>query len=148
MLKLGHSGKWIRNTWKVLKCGAEGWKRSVGLIVWEMKYYTESRRTGISYIQQKDGRLTGLVTSCVETAFWHERILEIEKGSTRSHSVQNCLRKRLWACRKADYGMNEYEWQTLLLTFVFCSLSLPFCRQVISLHSTTWWTLATCDQTQ
>jgi hypothetical protein len=27
-------GQWIRNTWKVLKCGAgRGWKRSVGLIM-------------------------------------------------------------------------------------------------------------------
>jgi len=26
MLKVGHFGKWIRNTWEVLKCGAgEGW---------------------------------------------------------------------------------------------------------------------------
>ena len=33
VLKLGHCGKQIRNTWKVLKCGAgEGW-RSVGPIV-------------------------------------------------------------------------------------------------------------------
>ena len=33
-LKLGHFGKWTRNTWKVLKCGAlEGWRRSVGPIV-------------------------------------------------------------------------------------------------------------------
>jgi len=30
-----------------------------------MKYYTESRRREISYIQQKEGRLTGLVTSCI-----------------------------------------------------------------------------------
>ena len=31
MLKLGRFGKQIRNTWKVLKCGAgEGWRRSVG----------------------------------------------------------------------------------------------------------------------
>ena len=30
----GRFGQWIRNTWKVLKCGAgEGWKRSVGLIM-------------------------------------------------------------------------------------------------------------------
>jgi len=28
-MKLGHFGKQIRNTWKVLKCGAgEGWRRS------------------------------------------------------------------------------------------------------------------------
>jgi len=33
VLKLGHFGQQIRNTWKVLKCGAgEGWRRSVGPI--------------------------------------------------------------------------------------------------------------------
>jgi hypothetical protein len=53
VLKLGHFGTQISNTWKVLKCGAgEGWRRSVGPIVWEMKkYYRESRRRGISYVQ-------------------------------------------------------------------------------------------------
>jgi hypothetical protein len=34
VLKLGHFGAYIRNTWKVLKCGAgEGWRRSFVLIV-------------------------------------------------------------------------------------------------------------------
>jgi len=34
VLKLGRFGLYIRNTWKVLKCGAGGgWKRSVGLIM-------------------------------------------------------------------------------------------------------------------
>jgi hypothetical protein len=29
-------------TWKVLKCAGEGWRRSVGPMVWEMKkYYLE-----------------------------------------------------------------------------------------------------------
>jgi len=39
------------NTQKVLKCGAgEGWRRSAGLIVWEMnRGYIELRRTRISY---------------------------------------------------------------------------------------------------
>jgi hypothetical protein len=33
VLKPGHSGKQIRNAWKVLKCGAEEkWRRSVGSI--------------------------------------------------------------------------------------------------------------------
>jgi hypothetical protein len=33
-LKLEHFGKEIRNTWNVLKCGAEeGWRRSVVAIV-------------------------------------------------------------------------------------------------------------------
>ena len=35
-----------------------------------LSYYCKgSRRRGISYKQQKEGRLTGLVTSCVGTAF-------------------------------------------------------------------------------
>jgi hypothetical protein len=38
----------MRNTWKVLKCGAgEGWRRSVGSSLWEMKYYIEPKRKGI-----------------------------------------------------------------------------------------------------
>jgi len=72
VLKMGHFGKRIRNSWKVLKCGAgEGWRRSVGPIVCKMKYYIESRSRGISYIQQTEGRVTGLVTSCVVSAFWN-----------------------------------------------------------------------------
>jgi hypothetical protein len=35
-------------------------------------------------------------------------ILEIERGSTRSHSMENSLWKRLWTCRKTDCRMNEY----------------------------------------
>jgi len=72
VLKLGCFGQQIRNTWKVLKFGAgEGWRRSVRLIMWEMKkYYLGSRSRGISYMKQANGRLTGLVTFCVETAFY------------------------------------------------------------------------------
>jgi hypothetical protein len=32
---------------------------------------------------------------------------EIEKGSTRSHCVENSLWKGLRTCRKTDNGMNE-----------------------------------------
>jgi len=40
VLKNGLFGKYIRNTWKVLKCGAaEGWKRSVGPVVRKLKKY-------------------------------------------------------------------------------------------------------------
>jgi len=31
--KFGHYGKQIRITWRVLKCGGDGWKSSVGPIV-------------------------------------------------------------------------------------------------------------------
>jgi len=33
--------------------------------------------------------------------------MEIERGSTRSHSMWNALWKRLWTCHKTDYRMNE-----------------------------------------
>jgi hypothetical protein len=36
-----------------------------------------------------------------------EKILEIERGSTRLHPVENSLWKRLRTCRKTDYRMNE-----------------------------------------
>jgi hypothetical protein len=53
-LKIGHCGKWIINTWEVLKCGAgEEWRISFGPIVREMeKCYMELRRRGISYIMK------------------------------------------------------------------------------------------------
>jgi len=35
----------------------------------------------------------------------NKEILEIEKWSTRSLSVENWLWKSLWACRKTDYVM-------------------------------------------
>jgi hypothetical protein len=35
------------------------------------KYYLESRSRGISYMKYVNGRLTGLVTFCVETAFYN-----------------------------------------------------------------------------
>jgi len=48
----------------------EEWGRSVAPIMLEMKKcYKESKRRGITYIQYKDGRIMGLITSCVGTAF-------------------------------------------------------------------------------
>ena len=43
----------IYATWKVLKCGAgEGWRRSVGPNMWEMKKcYLESMSRGITYMK-------------------------------------------------------------------------------------------------
>jgi len=36
--KHGHFGKYIRNTWKVLKCSAGRMEKIKGPIVWEEKY--------------------------------------------------------------------------------------------------------------
>jgi hypothetical protein len=34
------------------------------------------------------------------------RVLEIERGNTRSHSVEKSLCKKLWTCRKTDCRIN------------------------------------------
>jgi hypothetical protein len=35
-------------------------------------------------------------------------ILVIERGSTRSHCVENSLWKGLWSCNKTDYRMSKF----------------------------------------
>jgi hypothetical protein len=40
MIRFGHFRKTIRNTHKVLKCGAgKEWKSSFGPIMWEIRYH-------------------------------------------------------------------------------------------------------------
>ena len=88
---------------------------------WEKWVTYKGWRKRSSHIQQNQGRLTLLVTFCLGTAFWRtlmkekkstgrrgwrrkqllddlkkDKILEIERGSTRSHCVENSLWKRLW----------------------------------------------------
>jgi len=40
----------------------------------------------------------------------NNRMLEIERGSTRSHSVGNSLLKRPWTCCKTNNRMNGIFW--------------------------------------
>jgi len=52
-----------------------------GLTMWETKIYClESRSRGISYMKYVNGRRTGLVTFCVETAFYNGLLKERYKG--------------------------------------------------------------------
>jgi hypothetical protein len=44
------------------------------------KYYLESRRRGISYMKHVNGRLAGLVTFYVKTAFYNGLLKERYKG--------------------------------------------------------------------
>jgi hypothetical protein len=44
------------------------------------KFYLESRSRGISYMKYVNRRRTGLVTFCVETAFYSGLLKEIYKG--------------------------------------------------------------------
>ena len=46
-------------------------------------YYLQSRIRGISYMKYAYGRRTGLVTFCVETAFYNGLLKERYKGGDR-----------------------------------------------------------------
>jgi hypothetical protein len=70
ILNITFYGAEIRTLWKVHQKYLGRLEKISWTIVWEMKkYYIESGRRGISYIQKKEGRLTGLLTSYVGTAF-------------------------------------------------------------------------------
>ena len=57
VLKLGHFEIKIINTWKGLKCATgEEWRRSVRT---DHVRYIESRKRGICYVQQDEGRPIG-----------------------------------------------------------------------------------------
>jgi hypothetical protein len=69
-LTIGHLGKNIGYTFKVMKRAAEERRSSSEPIVTKVtKYYTESNVNGTSYTQENEGRPTSLVTSYAETAF-------------------------------------------------------------------------------
>ena len=121
-LKIGYFGKLIIITRKVLRCVKEGLKRSVSWVVWKMKkYYTESR--GKKLKRRRGERLKQLVGDLKDgRRYWSER------GSTRSHSVENSLSRRIRTYRKRDYGLNEWmnEWINKRSVFSIPFISLPF----------------------
>jgi hypothetical protein len=73
-----------------LKCGAGGgWKRPVGPIMWEAKNYClDSRSRGISYMKYVNGRRIGMVTFCVETAFYNGLLKENYKGDRNDRKTR------------------------------------------------------------
>jgi hypothetical protein len=56
-------------------------------------YYLESRRRGISYMKYVNGRRTGLVAFCVETAFYNGLLKGKIKEGDRSDRK---TRKKTW----------------------------------------------------
>jgi hypothetical protein len=72
----------------------EGWRRFLGPIVWKMKkYYTQSRKK--SYVKWKEGRLTGLLKSCVETAFLGNVIESTIKGKIEWRRIRQRRREKI-----------------------------------------------------
>jgi hypothetical protein len=58
-----------------------------------MKYCLESRSRGISYRKYVNGRRTGLVTFCVETAFYNGLLKERYKGGGEDRSDRKTRKK-------------------------------------------------------
>jgi len=79
-------------------------------------YWKRRKTNWIGHILRRDWRLKHITEGKVERKRRREingkqilderkeKILETEKGSTRSHSVENSLWERLWTCN-TDYGM-------------------------------------------
>ena len=131
MLKLGHILRQTRNTWEIFKCDAlEGWRGSVGPIVWEMnKSYKESggeehptyskgkKANWIGHILRRNRLLKHVIEAKIERTGRRRRrrkqllgdlkklrrYWSLKKGSTSSFWMRQSLWKRLWTCLKTDY---------------------------------------------
>jgi hypothetical protein len=68
-----------------------------------LKYVTEEKIEGRTEVSGRRGRRRNLLLDELK----ERRILETEIGSTRWHCMQNSLWKRLRACCKTDYGIND-----------------------------------------
>jgi hypothetical protein len=146
VLKLGCFGQKIRNTWEVLKCGARvGWKRSVGLIMWELKYCLESRNRGpnwIGHILRRscflqrviEGKIKGGIEVTGRQGRRRKKLLDnLKKRRGYSHLKKQTLDRTMWRARfgpvvrQTTKWMNE--WMNSLSKKVFVnwniSLSLP-----------------------
>jgi macrodomain Ter protein organizer (MatP/YcbG family) len=105
---------------------------------WVWLYYIEKRRKGLSYIKYKEERLTGLTTlqrNCLPKHIIEWKIdgtinvmgrqgrrckqlldglketrgyWKIERGSTRSYSMQNSHWKRIWTCCTTNRRLNDH----------------------------------------
>jgi hypothetical protein len=63
--------------------------------------------TTLQVISYGCGHKGGSAELKVYVSHGKERILEIEKGSTTSHCLENWLWKRLWTGHKTHYRMNN-----------------------------------------
>jgi Cys-tRNA synthase (O-phospho-L-seryl-tRNA:Cys-tRNA synthase) len=65
--------------------------------------HTKEKIEGKTEVSGRRGRRCNLLLDELK----ERRILEIERGSTTWHCMQNSLWKRLWTCHKTDYGIND-----------------------------------------
>ena len=148
-LNFGRFGQQIGNTWKVLKCGAgEGWKRSVGPIMWEMKKcYLESmnlheirkrKANWIGHILRRncllkqviDGKIKGEIEVTRRRGRRRKKLLDnLKDRRGYSHLKEEALDRTMWRNRfRGGFGpvvkqntewMNE--WMNELCTGILIS---------------------------
>jgi hypothetical protein len=97
-----------------------GWKRSVGLIMSEIKKYClKSRSRGISYMKYVNVRRNGLVTFFLETAFY-KRVVEgkIQGGidvtgrqGRRSRKLLDDLKERRGYSHLKEEALDRTVWR-------------------------------------
>jgi hypothetical protein len=89
------------------------------------KYFLESRRKGISYVKQKEGRLTGLVISgrnCILKHFIEENI----QGKTKDDEED--LNSHRMTLRKGETALEIERGNTTSHIFM---LSIPLCYKIL-----------------
>jgi hypothetical protein len=83
------------------------------------KYCLESRSRGISYMKYVNGGLTGLVTFCVETAFYNRLLNGKIKGGIevtgrqgrRRRKLLDDLKKRRGYCHLKEEALDRAMWR-------------------------------------
>jgi hypothetical protein len=72
-------------------------------------YYLESRSRGMSYMKYVNGRRTGLVTFCIETAFYNRLLKERYKGGLEVTGRQGRRRRKLLDDLKERRGYSHLK---------------------------------------
>jgi hypothetical protein len=73
------------------------------------KYCLESRSREISYMKYVNGRRTGFVTFCVETAFYNDLLKERYKGRIEVTGRQGRRRRKLLDDAKERRGYSQLK---------------------------------------
>jgi hypothetical protein len=76
-------------------------------------YYLESRSRGISYMKYVNGRRNGLVTFCVETAFYNGLLKERYNGGIEVTERQGRRRRKLLDDLKEKRGYSHLKEEAL-----------------------------------
>jgi hypothetical protein len=119
VLKFGHFGKYIRNTWKFLKCGAgKGWIRSVEPIVWKKKKHYRELRKKKDILQTLNRRNGNWICHILRRKYLLKHVIEAKievTGRRRERRRKQLLvylkeKRRLW--KLEEEALYRTVWRT------------------------------------